>query len=231
MSSLGNFSKIIEPPLIWRGAECARVAVPSVPTGFPALDAALPGGGWPAGALTEIHFEHAGTGELQLIMPALARLGRAGRWIALIAPPHVPYAPALAAHSVALSRLMLVRPKTTADGLWACEQALRSGSCGAVLAWPDHVNERALRRLQLAAETGAATALIFRCAGNATISPSPAALRLHVSSAGGKTVVRILKRRGGGVPVPIALDLERAGLSRAPDRGFRQHTFPLAALQ
>lgn len=30
---------------LWRGAELARTAVPGVPTGFPELDAELPGSG------------------------------------------------------------------------------------------------------------------------------------------------------------------------------------------
>ena len=195
---------VLQNPAIWRGGDCARVAVPSVPTGYAELDAWLPGGGWPAGALTEIHVERAGVGELQLVMPAAARLTRSGHWLALIAPPYVPYAPALLAHGVELSRLLLVRTTATEDSLWACEQALRSQTCGAALAWLDRVNERALRRLQLAAESGGASMMLFRPARAAPISP--AVLRLHVGKSQGRTLIRILKRRGGGLPGPIALD-------------------------
>jgi hypothetical protein len=205
-----NRTLVLQHPAIWRGGDCARVVLPSVPTGFAELDVLLPGGGWPAGALTEIHVERAGVGELQLIMPAAARLTRTGRWLALIAPPYVPYAPAFAAHGVTLSRLMLVRTTTTEDSLWACEQALRSQACGAALAWLDRVHERALRRLQLAAESGGATMLLFRPARAAPASH--AALRLHVGKSQNRTLVRVLKRRGGGVPAPVTLDLyERRG--------------------
>jgi hypothetical protein len=196
---------VLQNPSVWRGSGCARVVVPSVPTGFAELDAWLPGGGWPAGALTEIHVERAGVGELQLVMPAAARLTRSGRWLALIAPPYVPYAPAFIAHGVQLSRLLLVRTTATEDRLWACEQALRSQTCGAALAWLDRIHERALRRLQLAAESSGASMLLFRPAG--AEPASPAALRLHVSKSQSRTLVRILKRRGGGLPAPIALDL------------------------
>ena len=65
-------------PAIWRGNECARVAIPSVPTGFAELDVLLPGAGWPAEALTEIYVERPGMGEMRLLMPALARLTRDG---------------------------------------------------------------------------------------------------------------------------------------------------------
>ena len=162
------------------------------------------------GALTEIHVERTGIGELQLVMPAAAHLTRSGRWLALIAPPYVPYAPAFMGHGVKLSRLMLVRTTSAEDSLWACEQALRSQTCGAALAWLDRIHERALRRLQLAAESGDASLLLFRSARAAPAST--AALRLHVSKSQSRTLVRILKRRGGGLPGPVALDLyERWG--------------------
>lgn len=204
---------IFNHPAIWRGNDCARVAVPSVPTGFAELDALLPGAGWPAEALTEIYAERPGIGELQLMMPAAARLTQAERWLTLVAPPYVPYAPALAAHGVKLDRVMLVRTTASEDRLWSCEQALRAGCCGAALIWLDHAHERSLRRLQLAAESGGTTALLFRSAR--TMSATPAALKLHVSRSQNRTIVRILKRRGGGLPPPIALDLHGSLWNRA----------------
>ena len=98
-------------PNLWRGSDFAQVVTPSVPTGHAELDVQLPGGGWPTGVLTEILVERAGIGELQLVMPAAARITQGDRWLTLIAPPYLPYAPALAAHGVKLSRLMLIRPK------------------------------------------------------------------------------------------------------------------------
>ncbi len=203
---------VLQNPAIWRGNDCARVAVPSVPSSFPELDAWLPGGGWPASALTEIYVERPGIGELQLVMPAVARLTQSERWITLVTPPYLPYAPALAAHGVKLSRLLLVQALTTDESLWACEQALRAVGCGAVMAWLGQIHERALKRLQLAAETSGALVLLFRSARS--IPASPAALRLHISRSESRTVVRILKRRGGGMPPPIVLDLHGAFVGR-----------------
>lgn len=205
-------------PAVWRGNDFARVATPSVPTGYAELDVQLPGGGWPAGVLTEIHVERPGIGELQLVMPAAARLTQAERWMIMIAPPYLPYAPALAAHGVKLSRLMLIRPKTLAEQLWACEQALQSESCGSVMLWLDQSSERiaenALRRLQLAAERRDVLAMLFRASRAA--SCAQAALRLHVSRElhTSRTAVRILKRRGGGIPAPVILDLHSTLLRR-----------------
>jgi hypothetical protein len=212
---------VLNHPAVWRGSECARVA-PGVSTGFAELDVELPGGGWPTGAITEIYAERTGVGEVQLIMPALARLTQSGRWISLVAPLHVPYAPALAANGVHLDRLLLVETKNAHDNAWACEQALRAPCCGAVLLWQEHLDERALRRLQLAAESAGTTLFLFR---SARVAPaSPAALRLHVSRADNRTMVRILKRRGGGLPAPIALDLHARFARRTQSARLRERS-------
>ncbi len=213
-----SLAEVLHHPAIWRGNDFAQVATPSAPTGYAELDVLLPGAGWPTGVLTEIHVERPGIGELQLVMPAVARITQAGRWLTMIAPPYLPYAPALAAHGVSLQRLLLIRPKTLAEQLWACEQALQSDTCGAVMLWLDQTRERptdkALRRLQLAAERREVLALLFRA--SRASSCMQAALRLHASRENGQTIVRILKRRGGGIPAPVALDLHDTLLRHAP---------------
>lgn len=207
---------LLARPDIRLGRAIAPVASPGVPTGFAALDAELPGGGWPTGCLTELLPAHEGIGELRILGPALARLSRADRRIAWIAPPHLPYAPALDAAGIALDRLLIVRTPAARDALWAAEQALRSAACGAVLAWFDAVKYAELRRLQLAADASRALAVVFRpprAAGEA----SPAALRLALHTAAGGIAAQILKRRGMTCerPIVITLDSPRA-VDRAP---------------
>jgi cell division inhibitor SulA/protein ImuA len=208
-------SVLLECPDIRRGGALAQVASPSVPTGFPALDAELPGGGWPTGCLTECLPAHEGIGELRLLGPALAALSGAGQRLAWIAPPHLPYAPALAAAGIALPQLLIVRTAAARDTLWAAEQALASAACGAVLAWPGEVKYAELRRLQLAAEKARALAVLFR-APRAAREASPAALRLALATASGGLAVRILKRRGAVCARPIIVDLVPS--PRAVDR-------------
>jgi len=224
MNASPALAQALQHPAVWRGNDFAQVATPSVPTGYAELDVHLPGAGWPTGVLTEIHVERPGIGELQLVMPAVARLTQADRWLVMIAPPYLPYAPALSAQGVKLSRLMLIRPKTLAEQLWACEQALQSEGCGAVMLWLDQNRERlpdnALRRLQLTAERRDLLAMLLRTSR----APSciHAALRLHLSRETNSTMVRILKRRGGGLPAPVALDLQH-GLSRRAGAVRREH--------
>lgn len=196
---------------LWRGDTLLAAALPGVPTGFAELDALLPGGGWPVGAISEILLEREGVGELRLAMPALRRLSRGDRLIAFVAPPHVPYAPALAAQGLELSKLIVVQPQSANEALWAAEQCLRSGACGALLAWPDTSDDRALRRLQLAAEAGKTWGLLYRAA-RFVAQPSPALLRMLLQSTEDALVLRILKRRGGTVTAPLHLR-ERALLA------------------
>jgi len=85
------------------------------------------------------------------------------------------------------------------DALWAMEQALRAGCCGAVLGWPMQADDHALRRLQVAAEAGQALAFAFRPL-RARDNPSPAPLRLSLTSE-----LRLLKCRGALPPAqPLA---------------------------
>lgn len=199
-------------PALWRGGELARTATPGIATGFSALDRELPGGGWSVASLAEIMPAHEGIGELRLLGPALAQLSQAGKPLFWIAPPHLPYAPALAAAGIALSQLAIVRTPTPQDTLWAAEQALRANACGAVLVWPAMgVDYTQLRRLQIAAEGSHSLAFLFR-PQRAARETSPATLRLLLDTDRGGLAISIAKRRGAPLTRPIVISaLGRAG--------------------
>ncbi len=185
---------VLQHPGVWRHSPSAAHHVRAQSTGFAELDEALPGNGWPLGALTEILFDFDGVGELALVMPALAQLTQRRQRIVFVAPPHIPYAPALAAHGIDL-RYAVQIDATATQGAWSTEQCLRSGACGAVLSWHDDADYTQLRRLQLAAESGDALSFLFRPAGSAA-KPSPAALRLRLNAEESQSTIEILKCRG-----------------------------------
>jgi cell division inhibitor SulA/protein ImuA len=209
-------------PGIWRGGELARSGHAGIATGYAALDAELPGGGWPGGALTELLPQHEGIGELRLLGHALAGLARAGKSIAWIAPPYLPYAPALAAAGIDLARVVIVKTSKDGDTLWAMEQALASAACGGVLAWPRQIHYTQLRRLQLAAEGGCCLALLFR-PPQAAREPTPAALRIALATDAGGLALSILKRRGAPCSRPILLPASLAPASGLSYRAFDAH--------
>jgi len=193
-------------------------------SGHAALDALLPGGGWPLGALTELLSDHCGIGELELLLQALGTLARRGRCLAWIAPPYVPYAPALVQHGLPLQQLLWIRTEGPQAALWATEQALRCPAVGAVLAWSGHIVDRSLRRLQLAAESGQTLGILHRPAAAAR-EPSPAALRLQLQPLDEELEVEVKKSRGGraGPRLRVPLKLPHRMLPMAwPPAAARQ---------
>jgi cell division inhibitor SulA/protein ImuA len=192
-----------------RDGEWQRGERPTAPSGFAALDASLPGSGWPLGAVCELLSATSAIGELSLMLPALSRLAQAGRYIAWIAPPYLPYAPALAQRGLTLERMLIVQSSGVQESLWAAEQALRCPAFGAVLGWPAGITDRNVRRLQLAAEAGSSLGILYRPI-DAAREHSPAALRLRLAPMpdGSGLSVEIHKCRGGRTGVRLQLPLK-----------------------
>ena len=210
---------------VWRANSLTTGEGPVCSTGYPALDRCLPGGGWPLAGLTEILSPAPGVGELRLLMPALARLvaSREG-WVAWIAPPYRPNAPALQQWSLPPSRLLVIHPRKPADVAWAAEQALGSGTCIAVVCWPRLLESARgalsiqpfLRRLQVTAAHRECWAVAMRHSTTAQ-TPSAAGLRIAIEAQGEQRDLALLKVRGGR-PARVAgfdagLDVD-AGLVR-----------------
>jgi cell division inhibitor SulA len=179
---------------VWRATEIAPVKAWT--SGHAALDALLPGNGWPVGALSEVLLQGAGIGELSLILPVLRQLSAQQRRIVFIQPPYVPYAPALVRGGVCLQQVCWIHASSDAEARWAAEQTLRAGAAGAVLLWNATTDDRSLRRLQLAAEAGGALAFLYRSLA-ALHQPSPAALRLALQPEPAVLRVQVVKARGG----------------------------------
>jgi hypothetical protein len=195
MGAVVAIDTLLQERRVWKG-QPAALPPSAQPTGYAALDAALPTAGWPEHALTELLIPADGIGELRLLWPSLSRLTRAGQRVVLVAPPYIPYPQAWRNAGVDLRQLQIVKAQGR-DALWASEQCLRSGSCAAVVCWPQNADDRALRRLQVAAESGQALGFAYRPL-KASLNPSPAALRLALDLH--PPQLRVLKCRGGMAP-------------------------------
>jgi len=183
------------------------------------LDRELPNGGWPQGALTELLVRHMGIGELRFLAPTLKALTQRGKHVVLLAPPHVPYAPAFAAMGIDPEKLIVIHAAKPVDRLWAVEQALKSEQFGALVTWLDAsesnmVRPELIRRLQLAARHTTGPVFVFR-PWAAQQSPSPAPLRmLLLPRRYPGLAVQIIKRRGPIMlaPIDIAIPIPGSGL-------------------
>ncbi|MBL8842568.1 MAG: SOS cell division inhibitor SulA [Planctomycetes bacterium] len=220
----------------------------ALPTGFPELDQLL-GGGWQVGALHELLCASEGSGVLEALLPALFTSLAAGacdggppRLVAWIHPSRLPYPPALYQAGLDLARCLFVRPRDAQEQAWAIDLALRSGACDLVVTWLNALDDRSLRRLQLAAEAGGAVGVVLRPQGFAR-QPSPAAVRLLVAPlpslpspparsssepASGRLVRRRLQvtplRCRGGAPLgaaPIVLEWSRDPLDEPAPAALR----------
>lgn len=194
---MSSIEELLRHPGVWRARDQSGLSQsPGLPTGCSVLDRCLPGGGWPRQGLIELLADRSGIGELSLLMPALAALCSEkceSGWLAWVSPPYQPYAPALAASGIDIDRVLVVRSGPAA---WVMEQALRSGSCSAVLGWVDAIDMQSLRRLQLAAEQGCCLAVLFRRL-HARHEPTPAVLRIALEAGQHALTLQIEKSRGG----------------------------------
>ncbi|MFG6442803.1 translesion DNA synthesis-associated protein ImuA [Roseateles sp. LKC17W] len=196
---------------LWRGSSLGTTATPTLSSGFAALDAELPGSGWPLRAVTELLTPQFGVLEWRLLAPALQRwwntqalpatTGRrrhtaapALRSLLLINPPHAPHLPGLQALGLPPSALIWVDATAPAEALWAAEQAIKSRV--AVLAWLPEARPEQIRRLQISALSSDAPAFLVR-PERAGQQSSAAPLRLVVQPGDGWALdVHLLKRRG-----------------------------------
>jgi protein ImuA len=199
---------------LWRGSSLSTAADPTLPSGFAALDAELPGGGWPLRAVTELLTPQPGVLEWRLLAPALrgwwaaqalpastrnrpgrqARAEPALRSLLLINPPHAPHLPGLQALGLPSAALVWVSAGTPAQQLWAAEQAIKSRV--AVLAWLPEARPEQIRRLQVNALSSDAPAFLIR-PKRAGQQSSAAPLRIVVQPGEDWQLrVHLLKRRG-----------------------------------
>ena len=197
-------------PDIWRASQLARSTTRCVDTGFPVLSTQLGGTGWPTSTLIDLLVQQAGIGEMRLLAPALGRV--AHKKVVFLEPPHAPQALGLAGMGIMPQDVIWVKGKTTADALWAAEQVLRSGSCGALLFWVKHVRNESLRRLHLAAQAGETLFYVLRPL-SAVQDASPAPLRLALRPADGGIEIDFVKRRGPQRDKPMFLPLTTPGLT------------------
>jgi len=209
-------------PGVWPAQSLGGASVAVWSSGYAALDAELPGGGWPVAGLVELLLPAAAPHRWQVLLPGLAaRLAQHPGPLVLVGRPAMqgvlgsvvePFGLALAAQGLAQERVLRVDTDSASARLWTCEQALRCADVVAVVGWlaqrarSDH--SAALRRLHVGAMAHGTPVFVVRPAA-AQQEASAAPLRLLLQEVSGQQTnglqVRILKRRGPPLAAPLAL--------------------------
>lgn len=181
---------------IWRGNELGRGITRVTPSGFDALDAQLPGGGWPCRALTEILVAQFSILEWRLLAPGLRAICATGKAVAVVAPPTLPHVPGLRHDGLADPSLVCIQAEAPAQRLWVLEELIKSNACGAIIAWLPQARQEQLRRLQVLA--AGCDAPVFLCRPACAASDASAApLRLQArAELDWALAVDIIKRKG-----------------------------------
>lgn len=199
---------------VWRASELAIARSTAQTTGHDLLDKELPDRGWPRSALIELLVQQNGIGEMQLLQPILSPLSSSQR-VVLIQPPYHPHLMACRAWQVNERNLLWLRPKSSSDALWATEQTLKSGNCGAVILWQTDIRPETLRRLNLAAQTTDTWFWLVRPISTAA-NASPSPLRIALRPIHGGLSVDIVKRRGPYCESPLSIFLASMPVGRQP---------------
>lgn len=151
-------------------------------TGCEVMDACLPHHGYVPGSIIEYLRVAPGCGASYLAFAAAAEaMKQTSGFVVLVDIDQHFYPPALQAYGMDLEKVIFVRPESLADAIWVVDQALRTPAVAAVVAELDRIDDRAARRLQLAAESGDGLALLLRGAA-ARKQPSWAEVQWLVGS-------------------------------------------------
>jgi protein ImuA len=198
---------------LWRGDQLGAPVSAVWPSGFAALDAQLPGGGWPGHGLTEILTPHSGTLEWRLLGPALRQVCAAGQAVVVIGPPLSPHLPGLRFEGLDERQLVWVQADAAAERLWSAEQLIKAQAGGAIVAWLPRARAAQIRRLQVLA-TGFESP-VFVCRPMHALGESSAApLRVQASvGVDWELQLRIAKRKGPPLEATLHLPSVPGGLA------------------
>jgi protein ImuA len=209
--SPGELPPEIEAAL-WRGNQLGSPVTTVVASGFPALDAELPGAGWPCHSLTEILQPQPTVAEWRLLAPAMRQIVSCGGHIVVVGPPKSPHLPGLKYAGLDERHLVWVQADAPAERLWVTEQLIKTNSAGLLVSWLPQARQEQIRRLQVCAQACDGPVFLCRPAA-AEHEPSAAPLRVQLRfGLDWQLHVHLLKRKGPTHEGDIALSSVPGGL-------------------
>ncbi len=181
---------------LWRGTELGSPVFETLPSGFAALDAELPGGGWPCRVLTEVLQVQASVAEWRLLAPAMRQVVAAGGNVVVVGPPRTPHLPGLRHVGLDERHLVWIQAEAPAQRLWVTEQLIKTNAAGLLVSWLPQARQEQIRRLQVCAQASDGPIFLCRPAA-AEHEPSAAPLRVQLGfGIDWQLHVHLMKRKG-----------------------------------
>ena len=174
----GDLPPDIEAAL-WRGDQLGSPVTSVVSSGFAALDAELPGAGWPCHSLTEILQPQPTVAEWRLLAPAMRQVVAHGGHIVVVGPPKSPHLPGLKYAGLDERHLVWIQAEAPAERLWVTEQLIKTNAAGLLVSWLPQARQEQIRRLQVCAQACDGPVFLCRPAA-AEHEPSAAPLRVQL---------------------------------------------------
>jgi protein ImuA len=198
---------------VWRAQELGHAATPVLSSNWTALDAELPGGGWPCRSVTEVLTTQPSILEWRLLSPSLRTVVAGGGQIVVVGPARHPHLPGLLHEGLDERQLVWIRAEAPSERMWVTEQLIKSNSAGAVIAWLPQARQEQLRRLQVCAQ--GCDGLVFLCRPIAARHEASASPLRVVASVGldWEVKVNVFKRRGPVHEGEVLLPSVPGGLS------------------
>jgi len=216
---------------LWRGNELGSQVTTVVSTGFTALDAELPGAGWPCHSLTEILQPQPTVAEWRLLAPAMRLVVARGGNIVVVGLPNSPHLPGLKYAGLDERHLVWIQAETPAERLWVTEQLVKTNAAGLLVSWLPQARQEQIRRLQVCAQ--ACDGPVFLCRPTAAQhEPSAAPLRVHLRfGLDWELHIHVLKRKGPTHEGDITLSSVPGGLESIITPRLRKPSQLIAARQ
>jgi len=216
---------------IWRGTELGSPVTTVLSSGFPALDAELPGAGWPCHSLTELLQPQPTVAEWRLLAPAIRKVVASGGNIVVVGPPKSPHLPGLRHVGLDERHLVWIQAETPAERLWVTEQLVKTNAAGLLVSWLPQARQEQIRRLQVCAQACDGPVFLCRPAA-AEHEPSAAPLRVQLRfGLDWELHVHLLKRKGPTHEGVLTLSSVPGGLESIITPRLRTPSVIIAARQ
>jgi protein ImuA len=216
---------------IWRGNELGSPVSAVLSSGFTALDAELPGAGWPCHSLTEVLQPQPTVAEWRLLAPAMRLVVARGGNIVVVGPPKSPHLPGLRHAGLDERHLVWIQADAPAERLWVTEQLVKTNAAGLLVSWLPQARQEQIRRLQVCALACDGPVFLCRPAA-AEHEPSAAPLRVQLRfGLDWELHVHLLKRKGPTHEGDITLSSVPGGLESIITPRLRRPSEFIAARQ